>query len=109
MFGCALLFFFIGIYARKIEKPMWFWAGTAVDPSAITDIKAYNRENAGMWMRYSLWYWAAGLAWIWSTAAALITLILGCSVGIGLLISTYLRIEKKHKKTGPYGSCPKGQ
>ena len=100
MFGCAALFVGIGIYAKKLEKPMWFWSGSTVDPATITDVKAYNLENSRMWMWYSVWYWIAGFAWIWSGAAALTVLMLGCSVGIVLLVRRYLKIEKKYKKTG---------
>ena len=100
MFGCGALFCGIGMYARRIDKPMWFWAGSTVDPSAITDVKAYNRENAKMWFRYSLWYWVAGIAWIWSFAVAMIALVLGCSVGIVILVWTYRKIEKRYKKAG---------
>ena len=76
IFGCAALFCGIGIYARKTEKAMWFWSGSTVDPSTITDVKAYNAENSRMWLLYSLWYWVAGIAWIWSEAVALIALFL---------------------------------
>ena len=100
MFGCAVLFVGIGVYASKLRKPMWFWSGTAVDPASIVDVKRYNAENARMWICYSLWYWAAGIAWIWSKTAALIVLILGCTAGIGILVKTYLRIEKKYRKSG---------
>ena len=98
--GCAALFCGIGLYAINTEKAMWFWAGSTVDPSKITDVKAYNRENAQMWFLYSLWYWIAGIAWIWSAIAALVTLALGCTVGIAILVGTYQKIEKKYKKTG---------
>lgn len=100
IFGCAALFYGIGIYALRLKKPMWFWTGSEVDPGTIVDIPAYNRENAVMWKVYSLWYWAAGAAWIWRKSAALIILLLGCSVGIAILVSTFQKIEKKYKKTG---------
>ena len=96
-FGCAILFYSIGVYAQRLEKPMWFWSGTEVAASQITDIKQYNKENGVMWKLYSLWYLAAGLAWIWDTVLALILLVLGCVVGIPLLIWSYLKIEKKYK------------
>ena len=44
-FGCAILFFGIGVYAQRCQKPMWFWSGTEVDPATITDVALYNREN----------------------------------------------------------------
>jgi len=95
-FGCAALFFAIGVYAKKIEKPMWFWAGSQVDPAKITDVPAYNRENGIMWQLYALWYLAAGIAAFWSSILAVVFLVLGCSVGIALLVSSYLKIEKKY-------------
>ena len=100
MFGCAALIFGIGVYANKLEKPMWFWSGSEVDAATITDVKAYNRENSRMWLWYSVWYWIAGFAWIWSAALAMIALTMGCTVGIVILVRTYLRIEKIYKKTG---------
>ena len=94
--GCALLFVGIGVYAGKLEKPMWFWSGSHVDPAAISDVKAYNRENARMWYGYSLWFWVSGLSWAWSKLLALAAMVLGCTVGIAILVGTYLRIEKKY-------------
>lgn len=96
-FGCGLLFFSIGAHARKMKKPMWFWSGTEVNASHITDIPQYNRENGVMWQLYSLWYFAAGLAEIWDTILALILLILSCTAGIALLVRSYNRIYKKYR------------
>lgn len=46
--GSAALFFFIGVYAEKREKPMWFWSGTEVKASEITNVRQYNKENGLM-------------------------------------------------------------
>ncbi len=96
-FGCAILFYAIGAYARKLEKPMWFWSGTEVDPAKISDVKEYNRENSIMWKLYSLWYAAAGLAMIWSSAVAIALLVVGSTLGIFLLIFIYHKIYKKYE------------
>ena len=96
--GCAALFYGIGIYASKKKEPMWFWSGTEVDPSTITDIPAYNLENARLWKLYSLWYWAAGLGMFINTLAAFYILMAGGTIGIVLLILRYRRIEKKYRK-----------
>lgn len=96
LFGTALTFFLIGIYAQKKTKPMWFWAGSEVDAARITDIPQYNKENGAMWKLYSLWFWAAGLAGIWSPVAALVLLALGCTVGLFFLIRQYRRIFQKY-------------
>ena len=78
VFGCAILFLSIGIYANNREKPMWFWSGTVVDASTISDVKAYNKENAKMWIFFSLWFFAAGI------------------VHIPVLVITFTKIEKKY-------------
>ena len=96
MIPCAAAFTGIGVYAMKRKKPMWFWSGSDVDASQITDVKRYNQENGLMWQLYSLWYLGAGLAEFWNTIAALILLVLSCTVGIALLIRSYNRIFKKY-------------
>lgn len=95
-FGCGILFFGIGAYAKNRKEPMWFWSGTEVKASVISDVKRYNKENAIMWKLYSLWYFAAALAGMISTEASAVILVLSCTVGLGLLIYTYSRIYKKY-------------
>lgn len=95
--SCAILFFAIGVYAKKIAKPMWFWSGVDVDASTITDVKQYNHDNGAMWQRYSLWYFASALAALWSPILSVVFLILGCTVGIALLVYTYKRICRKYQ------------
>ena len=95
-FGCAVLFYSIGVYAQKREEPMWFWSGTKVEADQITDIKQYNKENGTMWKWYSLWFAAAGLAEIWSSIAMLIILVLSGTVGLAVLICSYKKIYKKY-------------
>ncbi len=97
VFGCALLFLSLGVYAKKREKPMHFWAGTTVDESKITDVKAYNKENGRMWKIYSLWFWAAGVIYFWNEWISVLLLVLGCTLGIGILVATFNKIEKKYK------------
>ena len=97
--GSAALFYGIGVFAQKREKPMWFWAGDEVQASDITDIKQYNKENGMMWKQFSVWFWIAGVAEMFSPVIALIFLILGCTVGIALLVRTFLKIDKKYRRT----------
>ena len=97
IFGCAILFYGMGIYAQKSEKPMHFWAGTTVDESKITDVKAYNKANARMWKFYSLWYFASGIIYFWNEVISVIILVLSCTLGMGILVATFNRIEKKYK------------
>jgi len=103
-FVCAGLFYYIGVYAQRLEKPMWFWSGTQVDIAQITDVRQYNQENGTMWKLYSLWYLAAGVAEIWSTLAAAMLLVLSCTLGIAQLICTYRKIFRKYQANIASGS-----
>ena len=98
-FGCAALFYGLGIYAQRREEPMWFYSGSKVEASEITDILQYNHENGVMWKRYSLWYWAAGIATFWDPLAMAVLMCLSCTVGMVILVRTYHKILKKYKKT----------
>lgn len=97
-FGCGILFFCIGSYAKNMEKPMWFWSGCEVNATQLTDAKAYNRENAAMWQRYSLWYFVGGLVNIFSSIAYILILIGSCTLGLALLVCRYNRIFKKYSE-----------
>lgn len=97
VFGSGLLFLAIGIYAWFRKEPMWFWAGSKVDASEITDVKRYNRANGLLWITYSLWYFAAGIAEIWSTDLSVLLLILSCTIGLALLIAAYLWIFNQYR------------
>ena len=98
--GCALLFVGIGIYAIRLKKPMWFYSGTTVDPETVTDIRAYNHENARMWWLYSIPLWISGPVWLLNHWVAVALMLLTSTAGIGWLIWYYGKIEKQyiHKK-----------
>ncbi len=96
--GCALLFVGIGIYAIRRDKPMWFWSGSTVDPESITDVKAYNKANGIMWLLYSLWYWGASVGWCFNHNLGIALLMLGSTLGGGLLAVIYTYIHRKYKK-----------
>ena len=46
----AAFFTGVGIFAWTRKKPMWFWSGSTVKKSEITDVRAYNRANGIMWI-----------------------------------------------------------
>ena len=97
MFGCAALFFGIGVYAKKLEKPMWFWSGSTIDPSTLSDIPKYNLANSRMWKIYSVFFWLAGALWFISEYFALAVMIASFFPGLPVLVFTYSKIEKKYK------------
>lgn len=94
---CASIFLGIGLYAKKLTTPMWFWAGSTVDPATITDIKAYNSENGSMWIQYSIPYWISAVIHYWMPITATLLLVVPCTAGIVWLIWRFLKISKKYK------------
>jgi len=53
---------------------MWFWSGSTVKETEITDVKSYNRENGIMWIGYSLVLWLGTIMGAFNMAAAGIVL-----------------------------------
>ena len=103
-FGCGALFYGIGAMALKNRKPAGFWANRPqIKEEDVSDIPAYNRENARLWKRYSIPYWLCGVLGIgivWDDRFglwALILMSLACTVGIRWLISSYNKIWNKYK------------
>ena len=94
--GCAALFFGMGIFAERREKPMWFWSGDSGKDINVTDVKAHNRAHGIMWKRYSIWFWLSGAVYFFSAMAAVVIMILSCTVGIFGLFRDYNKIEKKY-------------
>jgi len=101
-FGSALLFSVIGLHANKADKPVHFWAGSTIDPENVSDIRAYNRKCAIMWLWYSIPYCIAGAVAVLGggeDSAIIISafvLAAACIPGIPILIFHYRRIEKRY-------------
>lgn len=101
-FAGGAVFFGIGVYAGRKKDPMNFWAGEQIAPESVTDIPAYNRQNALMWKWYSLSYFLTGLCallGIWSRGwnyICLGVLVLGCCGGMIAVICRYRNIRRKY-------------
>ena len=97
MVPVSLLFTGLGIYAWRRKKPMWFWSGSTVKESDISDIAAYNRANGIMWLVLSLMMWVSTILGAMSSKTGGIVLIAGCVIGIPLLPIVYGMIYRKYK------------
>lgn len=97
MIPSSALFTGIGIFAWNRKKPMWFWSGSTVKETEISNIPAYNHANGLMWIGYSLIFWLAAFAGLWNMTVAGILVGAGCVAGIPVLILIYNRIYKKYK------------
>ena len=100
---CAGIFYGIGVWAQKRKDPMHFYSGSTVDPRTISDIPAYNRENSRLWKQYSIPFWFCAIfsfssIWIESLmTVSVVLLVLGCTLGGGLLVWKYNKIFKKYQ------------
>ena len=96
--GCGLLFFGIGVHAQRKKTPMHFWSGGAeIKPEEITDVAAYNRENARMWKCYAMSYLASCAIWPFHEGVAIAILFAASTVGLIPLIMIYKKIEQKYR------------
>ena len=98
MIPVSLLFTGIGIYAWRRRKPMWFWSGTTVKESEITDTAAYNRANGIMWLVFSLLMWISTILGAVSMKTGGLVLIAGCAAAVPVLPLVYGKIYRKYKK-----------
>ena len=97
MIPVSLLFTGIGIYAWRRKKPMWFWSGSTVTESEISDITAYNRANGIMWLAFSLLMWVSTILGNIHRKEGGILLIAACIIGVPILPIVYGRIYRKYK------------
>ena len=90
MLPYAGLFTGIGIFAWKRKKPMWFWAGSEVKASEISDVPAYNRANGRMGLPEN--------RKIISEAGCIRQRMFRRSIQIGSLYSQYRQPARKGRK-----------
>jgi uncharacterized protein YneF (UPF0154 family) len=94
---CAIIFGSMALWAHKRKTPMHFWSGSKVHPDEITDIPAYNRENAMMWGAYAAFMVVAGLASLFNSTVGIALLLIALLPGIIVLMFVYRRIYNKYK------------
>ena len=100
---CAGIFYGIGVWAKNRKDPMHFYSGTTVDSRTISDIPAYNLENAKLWRTYSVpFFFCAVCAFgsIWTEVlmtVSIVVLVIASTVGIGWLVWKYNKILSTYK------------
>ena len=98
MIPSSLLFTCIGIYAWNRKKPMWFWARDTVHEEEITDVRAYNHANGIIWIVFSIPLWVGTIVGLNDMKTGGNIILFDSTVGLLLLILTYINIHKKYKK-----------
>ena len=94
----GIMYFLVGIYAWRLTKPMHFWSGLKVREKDLKDVKKYNRANGIMWMVYaSVYIVCALIAHAGYMLSALIVMIVGSSIGLIILMYTYIKIYDKYR------------
>ena len=98
MIPVSLLFTGLGVFAWRREKPMWFWSGSTVKESEISDIPAYNRANGIMWLAFSLLMWISTILGAMNMKTGGIVLIAGSAISVPALTVVYGMIYRKYKR-----------
>ena len=98
MIPLSIFFTWLGIFAWRRKKPMWFYSGSEVKEDEITDIPKYNRANGIMWLAFSCIFWISAVLGIFRQSIAGVLVAVGVLAGIPVLVMVYSRIYKKYKK-----------
>ncbi len=97
MIPVSSLFTGLGIYAMKRKEPMWFWSGTSVSQTEISDIPAYNRANGLMWIAFSSILWISTALGVMGMKWGGIFMIVGVIAGGVSLPIVYSKIYDRYK------------
>jgi len=85
------------VATSRIKRAVSFYAQLPVAEKRITNISAYNRENAVLWAVYSIPYFLLGtLSLIADTGIVGIFLVVFCVGSIPALIFAYQRIYRRY-------------
>lgn len=95
---CTALFGGISLWATKRKTPMHFWSGEEIPAEKVSDIPAWNVAYAKMWGVYAAIFALSGLLVFWSQTAAIVLLVLSCTVGCGVLVAVSERIRKRYMR-----------
>ena len=73
-------------------------AGDTVHEEDITDVRAYNHANGIMWIVFSLSLWVGTIVGLNDMKTGGNIILFDSTIGLLLLILTYINIHKKYKK-----------
>ena len=93
---CTAAFAAISLWATKRKTPMHFFSGEEIPAEKVSDIPAWNAACAKMWGVYAAAFGVTTLLGFVSMPAAVVMLVLCCTVGVGALLAVNARIRKKY-------------
>lgn len=95
---CGLIFIGFGLFALKKQTPIHFWSGTVVKPEEITDVKAYNKANAIMWITYGAIIGLSGfLITVVKKDIFAVVYVVVMFLGLILMMVLYGKIKEKYR------------
>ena len=94
----ALTYVAMAIWIAMWKKPVHFFTGGEVKAEEITDVRAYNQRNAGMWAIYAIINFIAGLIALLNSMIGYISFAILTFPGLFLLFIFHKRIYKSFKK-----------
>lgn len=94
----ALVFFCIGISARKSKTAVGFF--TFVKPPKVKDIKRYNRAVSTMWIVGDIVFELMGVPFLLlkQNSAGYLLITIGMLFWVIILMIVYMKIEAKYKQ-----------
>ena len=91
---CFLVFAGLGVYFCLSKTPANFWSGEKISPSAISDVKKYNRANGIMWIVYGLLFLIPAFTAFASVLISGVAIGVLTFIGVPVLIFIYTKIIK---------------
>lgn len=92
----AAMMLFIGLYARRAQKPVTFFTGQ--DTPKVSDVRGYNRAVSRLWFIYAAALEVIGLPLLTAKQNDLtvVFIIPGMMIASIALMVAYVRVERRY-------------
>ena len=97
-FGLALLFVSVAIHNVKRVSPAQFWPWQKVKQENLTDVAAYNKENASIWLTCAFLFAVNGVIGVFSRQLSAGLYLFFVFPGLFFLAQRYNKILRRYIK-----------
>lgn len=94
---CAFPMFIIGYFNRNSREPITFWSGDKSLKEKVRDVKGYNEEMSGLYIKCAFVFLITGIVCIIHVGTGVICILAECTVGIYLAWRVYKGILARHE------------
>lgn len=94
---CGSAFFLCSLMGSK-DTPLAFFSGDETLKDKVADIAGYNRVMKRTYILHACIYWAAAFAAFWSSAIAIVILLVNMSVGTFVIYRIYQKALLRYGK-----------